>query len=158
MDKWLDGHTRLHDIALNIPTDMLAWRVSDGVDLNGCWNLEVLQAILPLQAINMIKAHPPPSTLIGPDLKYWPGDSSGIFSVSLAYQTLSYNNIIDFSHLWGVVWKLNVTERVRCFVWQILHGKLPTKYHCRKWVMVSSIVIIAKEFLKPLIMCYVIVL
>lgn len=31
-----------------------------------------------------------------------------------------------------------VIERVRCFVWQTIHGKLPTKYYCQKWGIGST--------------------
>lgn len=35
--------------------------------------------------------------------------------------------------VWKLVWRLEVSESVRCFTWQLVHGKLATKGYCGRW-------------------------
>lgn len=68
----------------------------------------------------------PPSQENERDVHLCPGDRLRNFSVSSAYKILQ-GSLDDFcSSLWKVIWKLQVTERVRFFVWKIKHGRLTT--------------------------------
>lgn len=53
--------------------------------------------------------------------------------MALAYKYISKFDTSLTNDKWSKVWKLQVPERVRYFIWQILHGKLATKEYCGRW-------------------------
>lgn len=126
-DAWLPGNSRLKDLVLEVPHDMRAWRVCDLLDGSGHWNLEALEGIVPNHVLGKFAAIPTPNQESGPDRRVWPGERLGRFSVSSAYKLVSGNI------WWDRVWRLEVPERVKYFVWQVMHGRLPTHVACHRW-------------------------
>lgn len=68
----------------------------------------------------------PPHPDNGSDVPLWPGDRMGEFSISSAYQMLQGIFGQDCIAQWKHIWNLEVPERIRCFAWQISHGRLVT--------------------------------
>jgi hypothetical protein len=62
----------------------------------------------------------------------WAPSTNGKFMVSSAYRFLyevSSNNAssLNFPHFWKSLWKLNLNDRLRLFIWKIAWNILPTK-------------------------------
>lgn len=133
LDKWLDNHNSLHDIVHNIPPDVMNMKVVDYVDENKRWKLDSLIPLLPGELLNKLLAFLEPDPCMGPDVKYWPGEKSGRFTVSSAHHHLRNVIVAPPVKPWKIIWQLDVPERIRSFVWQITHGKLPTKLYCSSW-------------------------
>lgn len=111
----------------------MEWCVSDIVTRHGAWNVALLNDLVPFDILPKIIAHPAPLPHDGTDERYWPSEASGNFSVGLAYQHLKQFDMTLADDKWQKAWKLQVPERVRYFIWHILHGKLATKYYCGRW-------------------------
>jgi ribonuclease HI len=123
----------LEDIAGNLPINFEDWRVHDLVDNNNQWNLDEIEVLLPASIIERIKLIPPPCVEEGPDMRFWTGDPHGIFTISSAYKLLCGFHNMEADNIWKKIWKLSVPERVRCFAWQIAHGRLPTNKMISRW-------------------------
>lgn len=70
---------------------------------------------------------------LGPDSRICPGERLGSFSVASAYKLPSVTFGERGMTWWKCIWRLNVSERIRCFAWQLMHGKLLTNKACHKW-------------------------
>jgi hypothetical protein len=57
------------------------------------------------------------------------GTNNGMFMIASEYQQL--NGYIENNS--SETWKLDVSKRIKCLVWQIENDKLPTKEYCSKW-------------------------
>ncbi|MCH99988.1 ribonuclease H protein, partial [Trifolium medium] len=55
------------------------------------------------------------------------------FTISSAYKMICGFHIMEAAPIWKTIWKLSVPERVRCFAWQIAHGRLPTNKMISRW-------------------------
>lgn len=128
-DKWIDSTTCLREHVLELPPEVEHWRVSHLVTENGGWCMDTIRSFLPEPLALRFCALPPPSLASGVDIRVWPENRLGEFSVASAYQLLQG----VFGREGDVVWQLNVPERIRCFTWQIMHGRLATNKTCHSW-------------------------
>ncbi|PNY01104.1 hypothetical protein L195_g024392 [Trifolium pratense] len=71
---------------------------------------------------------------MGRDQCLWPGNSRGDYSASSAYFMMSMedNTEITQQRIWSHILKLEVNERVRCFVWLMSYGRLLTNHYKHK--------------------------
>jgi hypothetical protein len=102
--------------------------VSDLVDANGCWRLDILSTWLPSNIINKLHAIMPPRMDNHDDQRAWSGTPTGTFSIASAYMMLCRFNDDERHADWQLIWKIKIPERVRCFVWLIRHDRLITNY------------------------------
>jgi ribonuclease HI len=110
-----------------IPADWRDAKVADLVDEEGQWRVDDLHW-LPSQIRDNIRGVVPPAANMGKDVCLWPGNSNGKFTVSSAYELMCMEGEEDDSQreVWINVWKLEVHERVRCFIWVARHGRILT--------------------------------
>jgi ribonuclease HI len=99
----------------------------------GDWKIDELNALLPIEIINKIKALPPPQNTDGADERVWPGDRLGQFDIASAYKLLCGYRDLEVNAMWNFIWKLDVPERVRFFVWRLRYGRIPTNKACHRW-------------------------
>jgi hypothetical protein len=61
------------------------------------------------------------------DLLIWEPAISGTYSAKSAYTWLldKDNNRLHRDSNWSWIWKLQISENIRFFVWLIVHGKIP---------------------------------
>lgn len=128
-DNWIDPHTRLADIVQEIPHETRDWNLSDLIVANR-WNISQLGPWVPQNVINRILAIPTPSPSYGDDHRVWAGVP---LTVASAYKRLRAFDVAPRESWWKRIWKLQVPERVRCFLWKISHGKLLTAKACSRW-------------------------
>jgi hypothetical protein len=94
---------------------------------NGRWNIEKLYTSLPELAINSILQLLPCIVNDIPDVWVWQNSSGGIYTTKDAYEwllnPLPINNHIN----WKWIWQLKLPATIQFFVWQVMHGSIPTK-------------------------------
>ncbi|KAK2395606.1 hypothetical protein QL285_057330 [Trifolium repens] len=115
-DKWLGDNIVLAQNVESIPENVINWKVADMVNEMGDWKIDELNALLPIAIINKIKALPPPQNTDGANERVWPGDRLGQFDIASAYKLLCAHREQEVDAMWNFIWKLEVPERVRCFV------------------------------------------
>jgi hypothetical protein len=93
---------------------------------------------LPQKIVQRIIAIVPPSRDGGDDLRRWPGDMKGEFTVSAAYHLLLSTNYINNHDIWNQIWRVRVQERVKFFIWIVLHERLMTNFQKSKIMRISS--------------------
>lgn len=62
---------------------------------------------------------------------------NGEFSIKNAYDMISKRHPTNV--IFKIIWKLNVPERVRIFIWQIAHYRIHTRDWCSRWFGSSRI-------------------
>jgi ribonuclease HI len=62
-----------------------------------------------------------------PDVWVWHNSSSGIYTTKDAYDWLLKPSPINNKSNWSWIWKLKVSSNIQFFVWQIVHGAIPTR-------------------------------
>jgi ribonuclease HI len=79
-----------------------------------------------------IAASLPPSDDYGRDERYMAGGTAADFSVAAIYNKLCGFNRENASTTWDKIWKLQVPERVRSFIWLAKHDRLLTNLRRKK--------------------------
>lgn len=96
--------------------------------LNGSWNWNLIEAYVPSSLCGKINGVNPP---IGTDVKEYPNwnpSSDGTFSLKLTAQLICNPEVPDHpaNPLFDKVWKWKSPNRIRSFLWKLVHGKLLT--------------------------------
>lgn len=137
-DRWIGNGIVLRDFTDTIPGPMKDWHFNDMVDDTGEWNWNVLATLLPDGILNRIRAVCTPNLHSGDDVRVWPGERLGMFSVSSAYGLLKGHHLLEGNEVWRKIWKLEAPERVKCFICQVVLGRLITNSRKYKWGLGSE--------------------
>jgi hypothetical protein len=124
---WIEPGCRVIQLC-SVPPQLHAARVCDLVDDNGRWNWQLLEAWMPNHLLHKIAAIPPPSEENGCDEPVGICSDNNGYSVTAMYEQICGIQRENADTIWSKVWKLNVPERVRCFIWLLLHDRLLTNY------------------------------
>jgi hypothetical protein len=138
-DKWIDEHTRISDFKDSIPATTSCWKVKDVVLPTGDWNYNMLQNVIPHPLIQKFYAIVPPHDSQGKDVALWPGTNTGGFTVSAAYHLLTGDTMKQADKKWTQVWKIEGMERIKVFLWQLVHDRLLTKSRLARWNISSPL-------------------
>lgn len=63
----------------------------------------------------------------------WKPNQNGSFTTASAYKMLTWPRQMQQSREWKIIWRLQVPERVRMFIWMTRLNCLPTKEVVSKW-------------------------
>lgn len=77
--------------------------------------------MIPLEATHRVLSLVPPSAENGIDRKLWPGDNQGNYTVASSYAIIAGVSADENHDLWRRIWKCEVPERVRYFLWIMVH-------------------------------------
>ncbi|KAF7842964.1 ribonuclease H [Senna tora] len=99
---------------------------------DGTWDIGRLSTLLPDGEVRWLLSEVPPSGGRGADRICWSGSTNGCFSVKDAYRGLTCS-VNTGGGPWKRIWRIDVPERIRLFVWQVVHNKLLTRSYCSKW-------------------------
>ncbi|MDV3181224.1 MAG: hypothetical protein Q8830_03360, partial [Candidatus Phytoplasma australasiaticum] len=98
---------------------------------NDKWNLDKFSLDLPQDLTAIFLDHPMNAYTVKEDKRTWDLTSNGY----LTYST-TYNHIIGFTEnnnqtpfRFQIIWKNNVPNKVKIFMWTMLHGRLLTNHH-----------------------------
>ncbi|KAF7827470.1 putative ribonuclease H protein At1g65750 family [Senna tora] len=118
-----------------------------GLDVKVCnfihdnrWSLHGLEPWLPKDTLDLIKTIPFSQWSHCRDSLVWGGDASGKYTTANGYSFLiNLFSPVQDSRSWRWVWKLKVPENVRVFIWQLMHGAIPTNdFRCSRGLSMSS--------------------
>jgi len=70
----------------------------------------------------------PPSRDGGDDLRCWPGDMKGEFTVSAAYHLPYSTNFINNNEIWNQIWRLRVQEIVQLYYLDCFAQKIDDRF------------------------------
>ncbi|KAK7257213.1 hypothetical protein RIF29_31017 [Crotalaria pallida] len=117
-----------------IPADLYN-ATAASFSLNGSWNWDFIRPFLDPPTCYSIAAVPAPLTNGDPDKPVWSCNSDGTFSISSAYSLLDGPSLDDFMDplIPKLIWNWNGPERMKLFLWKVLHGRLLTNdERCRR--------------------------
>jgi ribonuclease HI len=125
IEAWIEEGLVI-DQVVSIPQHLRGLKICDLVDNAGNWNWELFSSWMSDVLQQKIAAILPPMNEYGKDERIGVGGSKNSFSVASMY-----NNICGFHHMddipmWSLIWKLQVPERVRTFIWMVSHDRLLT--------------------------------
>jgi len=111
-----------------VPLSLRHLRVKDVVDGEGGWKLEDLNALLPERMVHLVRSIPVPFSIQIPDEVFWGLSPSGLFTVKSAFELLREDSTIGVRDIqkWGWISRLFCSEKIKIFVWIILHDYLLT--------------------------------
>ncbi|KAK8529359.1 hypothetical protein V6N12_060142 [Hibiscus sabdariffa] len=100
--------------------------ISDLVSAEGNWDLTVLQTLFTDSAIEHIIGIKCPDPLDGNDRCMWRWTPNHNFVLKSAYMNLVDSIWLPKQAIWKVIWRLNVPQRIRLFLWIAYQQKLMT--------------------------------
>jgi ribonuclease HI len=124
-DAWVEPHLHIDKI-VNIPDHLKGFKVKDLVDQHGGWNWSLFHEWLPKDIQNKIAAILPPNMENGQDERCSVGGNKKGFAISIMYQNLCGFNKEAVDPNWSRIWKIAAPERVKTFLWLVLHNRLLT--------------------------------
>ncbi|CAL1353808.1 unnamed protein product [Linum trigynum] len=126
LDPWI-MQVPLIDMALEeIPEEKKEQLVADLWEPDSGWRLDEFQSLLPQQVVDQIRAAIVDPLAAEEDRPFWSLTANGSFSASSTFKALQHQNPEVNQHYWKRIWKLQVLERVRVFIWMAVQGKLTT--------------------------------
>ena len=145
-EKWLPVKPS-RVILSPLPLVMAETRVSSLINLDlSVWKSEeVNRAFLPHEASMILSI--PLIRRIPPDCVSWSCTLTGEFSTSSAYKLLaasastecaSASNQANQSTFWKRLWKMQVPNKIKHFVWRVCNNALPTKCNLKQRHIVES--------------------
>ncbi|KAK2379785.1 Polynucleotidyl transferase, ribonuclease H superfamily protein [Trifolium repens] len=132
---WITPGVLLADMNLNIPNELHGATVADLVDSTGDWNWSLFNDWLPTELKLRMLSIPPPHDNNGADVMKGANKYGNDYAVAEMYDILSEFQHMEINFLWRKIWKLHVAERVRSFIWLVLHERLLTNYRKSKMGM-----------------------
>jgi hypothetical protein len=100
---------------------------------DGRWNFTLLHNLVPSSIIQKMHAIVLPHDSYGEDVQLWPGNRAGNFTVSVAYHLITREMTYIVDKTWTRVWKIDCIERIKVFIWQLIHDRLLTKAKLARW-------------------------
>ncbi|KAK9010379.1 hypothetical protein V6N11_036890 [Hibiscus sabdariffa] len=143
-DKWLDGEGNLASrCAVN--AHAVPSTVASMVAVNGDWDWNQMCQWLPADALEAIAAIKPPRPDAGADVPGWRWENNRAFSVRSAYKALTADSAAPLVPIsantiacWPRIWKLQVQQRVRVFLWLVLHQRIMTNVERKRRNLATS--------------------
>lgn len=123
---WHDWWCGLQPLAHNysVPQVNNLDKVSSLLDEEGKWNTESIANIVTPQDLQEITKIHRPRFVTYTDAPTWIGTAVGTFSTASAYRIIS-NQEAD-GRTWKWLWKAKIPQKLKCFLWLILHDRLLT--------------------------------
>ncbi|XVF81675.1 hypothetical protein PTKIN_Ptkin15bG0174300 [Pterospermum kingtungense] len=122
-DKWLMEEPLMNFLLSEFSSQDVYKRVSDYWVPRVGWNWDMLNGLLPgfiEDKLAAVVLNEDSSLVDGLD---WGVSKNGLFSIRSAYD-LSFGTGNEEDTLWNVIWKLDVPNRIRCFLWLVKHQRL----------------------------------
>lgn len=106
----------------------------------------------PKTILDKIRAISPPIIYDSIEDSYiWGGIESGIFSISSMYSYLSHNSDDAPSLHWDIMWKLQVPERIKSFVWKVFHNGILTDMYLNRLQLRNKVCDVCVDHLETIL-------
>lgn len=107
--------------------------VADFILSNFSWDVPKLEDVFVKEDVQIINAIPISHTH-EKDVLIWHYSADGCYNVKSGYSTLGFNqkfiagssNSNPFSFCWNSLWKLNLHNKIKIFLWRALKDSIPT--------------------------------
>ncbi|KAK9011297.1 hypothetical protein V6N11_044149 [Hibiscus sabdariffa] len=96
------------------------------VSSSGYWNWGGFDHVLPNHILQCISTIIPPNPSFGPDTPIWRWEDKRVFTTKSAYDILGLRVETENSHVWKAIWSHSGPQRIRLFLWLVVHGGLLT--------------------------------
>ncbi|KAL4353002.1 hypothetical protein GQ457_06G021180 [Hibiscus cannabinus] len=97
-----------------------------------------MEAILPTDIIQRIATIPTPSDDDVLDIPVWRWDAKHQFSMRSAYDVFTQEMELSRNEIWQHIWKVQVPQRIRVFIWLVYHDRLFTNVERVRGHLASS--------------------
>ncbi|CAL1407041.1 unnamed protein product [Linum trigynum] len=122
-----------------VPEEGLELKVADCVDEEGRWLAHKFSEFLPMEIQQQITALAVDPLATSDDSLLWRPTSNGRFSTKSAYHLMMPSPQGGDHKLWKMLWNLPVPERIRCFMWLLVLGKISSnEAHCQRHLTTES--------------------
>lgn len=132
-DVWLpSGLVLLEACVCPLPVDVQLQTVCEYINMQGHWDASKFQHLLPSWAFAEIMGCLAPNESLGPDCPTWSCSNDGMFSTKSAYHLVIGTFGMRGDSVWKSIWRWEGPQRIRCFLWKVMHGGLITnsfKWH-----------------------------
>ncbi|CAL1384527.1 unnamed protein product [Linum trigynum] len=124
---WIDCDLKLEDFLLDdlTPTErnspVAAWATEEGE-----WDWNRLKPLLPDDILNLIAGMEVPNAQLGEDKTIWAMERDGRFRLKSAYALAAGLDEADDDQSWTKLWKWKGPNRVKHFLWLVMHDRLMT--------------------------------
>ncbi|KAL4368559.1 hypothetical protein GQ457_05G007400 [Hibiscus cannabinus] len=115
--------------------------VADMVSESGDWDWARLCGVLPPRLLEQVGTVLPPHSEAGPDVPSWRLEDRRIFTMKSAYNHIFCHNGNDDQNfpVWKRVWKIQIPQRIRVFLWLALHRRLLTNVERERRHLTASV-------------------
>lgn len=127
-DNWMGKSYNLTQWDVTIPNNLRGAKVCDLINNNGEWNFDILQDWLPMQWINKLHSCMPPREGTFTDVFCFADTRNEEFSFKDVFNAVSGFADYEEDGNWSAIWKLQVPERCRRFIWLLHHDRLLTNH------------------------------
>lgn len=116
----------LRNLAIHsIPEEIVGATVSEIWDESICgWNWDIFSSLLPCEILTRIAAHKIIEDPNVGNLYSWRGTQSRKFSIKNALRIICQDEDTSIDKKWEYAWTTPVQQRIRVFLWLVLHNKL----------------------------------
>ncbi|KAL2921356.1 hypothetical protein RDABS01_012847 [Bienertia sinuspersici] len=121
---WVTEDPLINQAHDSIPDECLGATVQEMWEVGVGWKWDKFAHYLPNKILKQIASHELVENPKIGDLLYWKGTSNGKFSIKHALKLIRNDNPPTFSDQWNVIWKTPVQQRIRAFIWVLMHGRL----------------------------------
>lgn len=119
------------------------------VSLNGDCNWEYFVRDLPREVLRYIAGIIPPRDDAGANQIGWKLMENGKCTMSSGYSKVAQDVWSIQDHTWKIIWKLDVPQRIRQFLWLLLHNRiLSNSERCRRGMLNTNFVVFVVVELK----------
>ncbi|KAL4373564.1 hypothetical protein AHAS_Ahas05G0094400 [Arachis hypogaea] len=130
-DRWLKDERPLLNHVSQVTRDMrMNMYVSEAVR-EGNWNYSLLQNFLEEDRLQEIRVLVLPAPELGKDSLKWDITHDGNFTVASAYKALARSEEKN-DDIWKLIWQWPGPERIKCFMWLVVHRKIMTAQRRRQ--------------------------
>ncbi|CAN1744712.1 Putative ribonuclease H protein At1g65750 [Linum perenne] len=124
---WVDAGLKLIDfVDPTIQGVDLESPVADFTTTEGNWNFDLLENLLPPEAVDILAGMSPPQEGRGEDDWVWGCEKSGLFTIISAYALIGRIETSAESERWKAIWKWRGPSRIRFFLWLAAKDRILT--------------------------------
>ncbi|CAL1367953.1 unnamed protein product [Linum trigynum] len=134
LDNWILQEPLVEAASQPVPEKERARTVASYMDVDGRWDTTHLSQWLSAEIIQKITAVMVDALSSDEDQIFWKASADGRFTMKTAYLLSQPGSVEANDRIWKGIWKLPVPERVRCFTWLVLLGRIATNVlrFCRR--------------------------
>lgn len=121
---WAIGEPLREMVVQPIPLSVEGATVNEMWEMGSGWKWNVFSDYLPNDVLKRIAAHELVEDENAGDLLYWKGDKKGAFSIKYAMKIIRNDMSNEPHKQWDLVWKAPVQQRVRVFLWLLMHDRV----------------------------------